>query len=159
MTFVLGVLVGVVLTIAVRIAMMRLLLIKLRRDVAALSAGDYGPLLAGFAPDAVLEFNEGEHRWSGTYAGRDRIESFLQMFVAAGLHGDVRRIWCGGWPWSMTVVARFDDAADVDGENLYANQTVLVCRTRWGRIVHQADYYVDTQRIVEFERRLTARGR
>ncbi|MET0819890.1 MAG: hypothetical protein ABWY58_02915 [Aeromicrobium sp.] len=158
MTFVLGVLAGVALTVVLRAVALRILLIKLRRDVAALSSGDYRPLLSGFASDAVLEFHEGDHRWSGTYAGRDRIETFLRRFVDAGLHGDIRQIWCGGWPWSMTVVARFDDAADLDGEHLYDNQTVLVCRTRWGRIVHQADYYADTQRIVDFDRRLTARG-
>lgn len=158
MTLVLGVLGGVALTLALRVLLVRGLLTKLRRDVAALGRGDHRPMLKAFARDAVLEFNDGDHRWSGTYEGRDRIEEFLTQFVAAGLNGTIRQIWIGGWPWSMTVIARFDDAADLDGEHLYDNQTVLVCRTRWGRIVHQADYYVDTQRIVDFDRRLTAKG-
>lgn len=158
MTLVIGILIGIVLVVVLRIAFTRALLVKLRRDVAALSRGDYGPLLSGFADDAVLDFHEGEHRWSGSYVGKARIEEFLQSFVGAGLHGDIRQIFMGGWPWSMTILARFDDAADLDGEHLYDNQTVLVCRTRWGKIVHQADYYVDTARILDLDQKLTARG-
>lgn len=158
MSLAIGIVLGVLLVVVLRIVVTRALLFKLRRDIAALGRGDYGPLLSGFARDAVLEFNDGDHRWSGTYEGRDRIEDFLKQFVAAGLNGHIHQIWMAGWPWSMTIVARFDDAADLDGEHLYDNQTVLVCRTRWGKIVHQADYYVDTQRIIEFDRKLTARG-
>lgn len=56
------------------------------------------------------------------------------------------------------VLARFGDASDLGGERLYDNRTVLLCRTRWGKIVHQTDYYVDTQKIVDFDRRLIAKG-
>jgi hypothetical protein len=38
----------------------------------------------------------------------------------------------------------FDDASDIDGEHLYANRTVLMCRTRWGKVVRQEDFYEDT---------------
>jgi hypothetical protein len=43
--------------IAARMLLVRVLLAKLRRDVAALNAGDYEPVLAGYAPNAVLHFN------------------------------------------------------------------------------------------------------
>lgn len=159
MSLAIGIVIGIAAVVIGRIVLVRALLLKLRRDVAALGRGDYKPLLAGYADDAVLEFTDGDHRWAGTHQGKAGIEKFLQGFVAAGLHGDIRTIWLGGWPWSMTIVARFDDAADLDGEHLYDNQTVLVCRTRWGKIVHQTDYYVDTTRISAFDRALTARGR
>ena len=43
---------------------------------------------------------------------------------------------------------RFDDHADApDGTRIYENSTVLVLRTRWGKVVEQHDFYVDTQRI------------
>jgi ketosteroid isomerase-like protein len=59
----------------------------------------------------------------------------------------------------MTILVGFDDHADgPDGERLYENHTVLVCRTRWGKIVHQEDVYVDTVRMVAFDRKLTALG-
>lgn len=64
-----------------------------------------------------------------------------------------------GPPWRMTLLARFDDhAAAPDGEELYANRTVLLLRTRWGRIVRQADYYEDTVRMAAFDRRLRDLG-
>jgi ketosteroid isomerase-like protein len=137
----------------------RLLLAKLRRDVRALNAGDHGPLLAGYADDAVLRFNEGPHRWSGDHRGKPAIDRFLRDFTGAGLQGEIRQLWLGGPPWAMTVVARFDDQATApDGTELYANRTALVLRTRWGRIVEHADFYEDTSRILELERRLTELG-
>jgi len=54
------VLVGAVAAFAVRALVARALLFKLRRDIAQLSAGNYAPLLAGYASDAVLHFNDGE---------------------------------------------------------------------------------------------------
>jgi ketosteroid isomerase-like protein len=138
----------------------RLPLVKFRRDVAVLNRGDYRPLLSTYAPDAVLVFAEGDHRWAGVHRGRDAIGRFLQEFVRAGLQGEIRDLFIQGWPWRMTIVARFDDFADgADGERLYENRTVLVVHTRWGRIVHQEDVYEDTGRIGLFEQRLRDLGR
>ncbi|TXL57770.1 hypothetical protein FHP06_12550 [Aeromicrobium terrae] len=59
----------------------------------------------------------------------------------------------------MTILAAFDDHADDEqGNRVYENHTILKCRTRWGKIVHQEDFYVDTVRMVAFDRNLTARG-
>jgi ketosteroid isomerase-like protein len=59
----------------------------------------------------------------------------------------------------MTLVVRFDDRASApDGEQLYANQVVMVVRTRWGRIVEHEDYYFDTVRMGRFEQRLQDLG-
>ena len=49
--------------IAARALLPRVALLKLRRDVRRLNAGDVEPVLAGYADDAVLHFNEGPHRW------------------------------------------------------------------------------------------------
>jgi ketosteroid isomerase-like protein len=143
-----------------RALVQRAILVKLRRDVRALNAGDPGPLLAGYAADAVLQFNDGPHRWAGTHAGKPAIERFLRDFVAAGLTGEIVGLWVAGPPWALSMAVRFDDrSVGEDGEELYANRTVLVVRTRWGRIVRQEDFYEDTGRIVELERKLTERGR
>ena len=159
MTLIIGIVIGLLVFILLRIAVLRLLLVKLRRDVATLNAGDHRPLLAGYAKDAVLVFTEGDHRWSGTYVGRDAIGEFLEGFVRQGIKGDITEIWAGGWPWRMPILVGFDDHADAsDGERLYENHTVLVCRTRWGKIVHQEDFYVDAVRMVSFDRRLTELG-
>jgi ketosteroid isomerase-like protein len=137
----------------------RLLLAKVRRDVRALNAGDYRPLLSSYAQAAVLRFPDGEHRWSGEHRGREAIERFLQEFVAVGLQGEVRELLVGGPPWRMTAVVRFDDhASGSDGEELYRNRAVLLLRARWGRILHQEDFFEDTERIRRLEERLIASG-
>jgi ketosteroid isomerase-like protein len=59
----------------------------------------------------------------------------------------------------MTLLARFDDHAhNPEGEEIYRNRTVLLARTRWGRIVRQEDFYEDTQAISTFETRLSELG-
>jgi ketosteroid isomerase-like protein len=159
MTFRSGLLAGVALALAARRLLDRVLLFKLRRDISRLNVGDYEPLLAGFADDAVIRFNEGPHRFSGTHRGRAAIELLLRNFTNAGIQGEIRAIWRSGPPWAMTLMVRFDDGATgADGEQLYANRTVLLARTRWGRIVEQEDFYEDTARIDAFDRRLTELG-
>ena len=152
-------LVGAGAAIAGRAVLPHLILLKLRRDMRRLNAGDYRPVLAGYADDAVLHFNEGPHRWSGDYRGKRAVERFLREFVGAGLTGDVRAVWIGGPPWALTMVARFDDrATGPNGDELYANRVVIVARTRWGKIVEHDDFYVDTARIVAFEEKLRQLG-
>ena len=126
----------------------------------ALNAGDLAPLLSGYAEDAVLRFNEGEHRWAGEHRGRAAIARFLQNFVRAGLQGHISEMFMAGPPWRMTLLVRFDDhALGPAGEEIYRNRTVLLARTRWGRIVVQEDFYEDTGRIEALDRRLTELGR
>ncbi len=60
-----SVVVGAKLAIAARALLPRLLLVKFRRDVGRLNAGDHSTLLAAYADDAVLRFNAGDHRWAG----------------------------------------------------------------------------------------------
>ena len=151
--------IGAGAAIAVRASLPHAILVKLRRDLRRLNAGDYRPLLSGYADDAVLRFNEGPHRWSGEHRGKPAIERFLREFVGAGIRGELRSLWIGGAPWALTLVTRFDDrATGPDGEELYANRVVIVARTRWGKIVEHDDFYFDTARIAAFEEKLQALG-
>lgn len=152
--------VGAGAALASRSVLRRFLLARFRRDLARLNAGEPGPLLSSFHEDAVLRFNPGTHRWAGDHRGRAAIGAFLREFVAAGITGEIVDLWMGGPPWALTLVARFDDQARApDGERIYANRTVLLVRTRWGRIVEQEDFYEDTGRIDAFEAALRAQGR
>ena len=45
-----------------------------------------------------------------------------------------------------------------DGERIYANRTVLVAHSRWGKIVEQQDFYEDSGRILMLEERLRELG-
>jgi ketosteroid isomerase-like protein len=154
-----SVLAGAAAAVAVRAALPHVMLVKLRRDMRRLNAGDYGPLLASFADDAVLHFNEGPHRWSGDHVGKAGIEHFLREFTAAGLQGEFGRLWISGPPWALELVVRFEDEAKApDGATIYANSTVLWARTRWGKIVEQRDFYADTGRILDLEAKLQELG-
>jgi ketosteroid isomerase-like protein len=145
--------------LAARALAARLMLAKLRRDVAALNAGDYRPVLSNFAPNAVLHFNDGEHRWAGEHRGRAAVERFLRDFVAAGIRGQINELVVGGPPWRMTLAVRFDDHAhDPSGREIYRNRTALVAHARWGRIVEQWDFYEDTKRIDALEASLRELG-
>lgn len=154
-----GLLTGAVLALAARALLPKLLLVKFARDVERLNAGDHSTLLSAYADDAVLHFNDGDHRWAGDWVGKAAIERFLQNFTAAKMQGEIKQIAISGAPWALTMLIRFDDHADgPDGSRLYANRTVLVLRTKWGKVVDHEDFYVDTQRILEFDRKLTELG-
>jgi len=153
-----GLLMGIVAAFGARALMNRLLLAQFRRSLDSLNAGDYGPLLASYADDAVLHFNDGPHRWAGEHRGKPAIERFLQEFVGAGLQGRILALWTAGPPWAMTMAVRFDDEARAGGEQLYANRVAMVIRTRWGRVVEQQDFYEDSVRILAFEQALREHG-
>ena len=155
-----NVLVGAGLALGARALMPRALKLKFDGDIAKLNAGDHTALLDAYADDFVLHFNEGPHRWSGDWVGKAGMDRFLQMFTAAGIQGELGQIATSGPLWAMTMWARFDDHVDdPDGTRIYENSTVLVLRTRWGKVVEQHDYYIDTARIAEFDRRMTEQGR
>jgi ketosteroid isomerase-like protein len=150
---------GVVGALVSRSLLTRVAMLKLQRDVQALNAGDYQPLLSSYAEDAVLRFNEGEHRWAGEHRGKPAIARFLRNFVAAGLQGEIAELFLAGAPWRLTLIVRFDDfALAPSGEEIYRNRTVLLARSRWGRIVWQEDFYEDTERIGALDVRLSALG-
>lgn len=154
-----SVVIGAALAFAGRGVVGRAVRWKFSRDVGALNAGTYDGLLSAYSDDAVLHFNEGDHRWSGSWSGKPAIEAFLRTFAAAGLQGEIKAIAMSGPPWALTLWARFDDrAVGPDGEQLYANRTAIVLRTRWGKVIEQDDFYADTAQIVEFDRKLTALG-
>lgn len=150
---------GAAAAIAGRAAFVKALEAKLQRDLAALNAGDSGPLLKAWADDGVLVFNDGDHRWAGTHRGKAAVARFLDQFTGAGLQGELSHLHVAGPPWRMTVMARFDDeSVTPEGEVLYSNRVAILLQTRWGKVVRQEDFYEDTSRIIEFDRKLTERG-
>jgi ketosteroid isomerase-like protein len=150
---------GVTFAVVARSVSIRLLLLKFGRDVKKLNAGDHSSLLAVYDDDFVLHFHTGDHRWAGDWVGKAGMDRFLQNFTAARIQGEIRQIAVSGPPWAMTLWARFDDHADgPDGGRIYENRTVLVLRTRWGKIVEQEDFYIDTGRFVPFDHKLAELG-
>jgi uncharacterized protein (TIGR02246 family) len=125
----------------------------LRRNAAALMAGDPRPLLRMYAPDATMVF-PGASSWGRTYRGRDEIEAFLRRFHAAGLRGELGAILVEGPPWATRIAVEFDDhARDADGTKVYENRALIVLSTRWGRVVHE-ELFEDTQKVAAFDQHL-----
>ena len=150
---------GAGIAIGVRALLPQAIKLKFKRDVERLNAGDYGPLLTGYAEEAVLHFNEGAHRWTGEHRGKREIERFLRDFTSAGLQGELGEVWVSGPPWSLKLAAHFHDWADgPDGRRIYENRVMLVIHTRWGKVVEQWDFYEDTGRILELDRQLSELG-
>ena len=147
---------GLLAGLAARSVLNRALLSMLGRDVDRLNAGDPSGLSSRFADDSVLHFHDGPHRFAGPngglFRGRDEIAGFLGLFVRAGVRGEVKEFWTAGPPWRLTVIVRFDDHADgPSGQRRYENRTVLVLRFRGLQIIDQQDFFVDTQRIADFD--------
>ena len=91
--------------------------------------------------------------------GKAAIDRFLQNFTAAKLQGEIKQLAISGPPWALTMMARFDDHADgPDGTRLYENRTVLVMRTKWGKVTDHEDFYIDTSSFPAFDRKLTELG-
>ncbi len=154
-----GFILGLGVAIAGRALIPLVLRFKFARDVHRLNAGDYSRLLAAYADDFVLHFNEGDHRWSGDWEGKTGMERFLQNFTAAHIQGTIREIAISGRPWALTLWVRFDDHANsADGTRIYQNRTTLVLRTRWGKVIEQDDFFADTAPLVALDRKLTELG-
>jgi ketosteroid isomerase-like protein len=138
----------------------------MKRNIAALNAGDYGPALAMYAADATLAF-PGDNSWSRqlrapqsgrrsqpTHRGRAEIELFLQRYVEHGIQMEVEDILVNGPPWNMRAAAVVNDwALDAAGNEIYANRAVLVVRAKWGKIQTHEDYE-DCERVSRYDRRL-----
>ena len=125
----------------------------LRRSIRRVNEGDIGPMLNGYANDAVLVF-PGDSSWGGEHRGRDAIEAFLRRYVRVGLHFEAHEIVVSGWPWSATIWVRFSDQAKApDGTVVYKNRGVIYAKTRWGKITLQEDFE-DTEKVAEFDRYL-----
>ena len=141
----------------------------IRRNIARLNAGDYGPALAMYTDDATLTF-PGDNTWATmfrrhergrdaipTHRGRVEIEAFLRRYTEHGIQMVVDDILVNGPPWRARAAVRCHDwiPAD-DGGDAYDNRAVMWVRTRWGRIVEHEDYE-DTQRTTAYDDRLAGR--
>lgn len=129
----------------------------IRRNLDALRQGDPGPLLAGYADNAVLVF-PGTSSWAGEHRGKTAIEAFLRRFLEAGIVGEAQDIVVNGPPWRTTVCMVFlDHALDDAGDVVYENRAVIFGRIVWGKIVYHEDFE-DTQKAEAFDAYLARRA-
>ncbi len=129
----------------------------LTRNMARLRRGDYRPLLRLDAPDVRFRF-PGDSSWATELRGRAALERWLQRFVEAGIQIFPDEVVVIGPPWRMTICVRGTDHLDTpSGERVYENRYVIWGHLAWGRLIDY-EVYEDTQRSVELDRWLQARG-
>lgn len=117
----------------------------IRRNMAAIRAGDYRPTLRMDAPDVRFRF-PGDNSWAGEIHGKERLERWLQRFVDAGLQIYANEVVVKGPPWNMTLCVRGTvHLAAPTGEKVYDNRYVIWGHVAWGR-VKDYEVYEDTQK-------------
>jgi ketosteroid isomerase-like protein len=135
----------------------------IKRNIAKLNTGDYGPALAMYTDDATLTF-PGDNSWATmfgphergraavpTHRGRAEIEAFLRRYTEHGIQMVVDDILVNGPPWRARAAVRCHDWIPGDhGGDVYDNRAVMWVQTRWGRIVEHEDYE-DTQRTTAYD--------
>ena len=136
----------------------------IRRNIARLNAGDYGPALAMYTDDATLTF-PGSNSWSTMFrparaaagpptrpiAGATRSRTFMRRYTAHGIQMVVDDILVNGPPWHARAAVRCHDWIPADGgHDVYDNRAVMWVRTRWGHIVEHEDYE-DTERTLAYD--------
>ena len=134
--------------------MYRWLVRKLAQLVfARLRRGDPRALLALTAHDVHFRFL-GKHSWAADYHSKVEVQKWLERYLRARLELEPHEVVVSGPPWNTVICTRFTDrATDERGNVIYENEGVLFDRLAWGRIREHVSYE-DTQRTVEFDRRL-----
>jgi len=113
----------------------------IKRNIAKLNAGDYGPALAMYADGATLAF-PGANSFATmyrpaergiashpTHRGRAEIEAFLRRYTAEGIQMVVEDILVNGPPWNARAAVRCHDWIEGDPRP-YENRAVMWVRTR-----------------------------
>ncbi len=121
-----------------------------RRGYQSLAAGDPGPVVRLFRPDARFRF-AGSHSWALDTTDHQQIESWFERFAALRPELVVRDVVVNGPPWNMSACVIFDDALrDPSGQVVYANHGVQYVRLRWGKILLD-EVNLDTQQVAEYD--------
>ena len=133
-----------------------------RRNIAALNAGDPEPLLRLAHPDVVFAF-PGDNTWArmfrpvvkgrqahATHLGVEEARAFAERFVAEGLQFEIEDILVNGPPWRMRVAVRAHDHSPGPEGDSYANRAIDLLELRWGRVVRW-EVYEDTERTAAWD--------
>jgi ketosteroid isomerase-like protein len=128
----------------------------LRRNMARLNEGNYGPTLQLDAPDVRFRF-PGDSSWATEIDNREDLGRWLQRFVDTGLHIEADEVVAQGPPWNMTLCIRGTDHLDTEDGRVYENRYVIWGRIAWGRL-REYEVYEDTQASKKLDDYLASRG-
>jgi ketosteroid isomerase-like protein len=126
----------------------------IRRLFAQLSAGDAGPVLRAFTPDARFVF-PGNSSFAADTRDRGEIEAWFRRFVALGPTFEIHDVLVSGPPWNMRAAVRFTDRFPLPDGSEYENHGMQYLRLSWGRVTEDR-LHVDTARVAELDALLAA---
>ena len=134
----------------------------IRRNIAKINAGDFGPALAMYGDDVEFSF-PGDNSWADefrpfergrqahvTHRGTTEMARFLQRYVAAGIQMEVEDVLVNGPPWNTRAAVRVHVWSPGEPGDRYTNRAVLFVTATWGKLRSQEDYE-DTQRAAAFD--------
>jgi ketosteroid isomerase-like protein len=130
---------------------------RIRTAWEHLSRGDYGYVLAQFAPRFTHEF-AGEHALGGERSSVDAQRAWFERLfrLLDGTEFRVEDVLVRGWPWRTRVIALIRVRATVAGET-YENDVAQTIDLRWGRITRIRNLE-DTQKLADALERLASAG-
>lgn len=119
--------------------------LRLRRAFAALSRGDYTPVLGAFAESVEHSFY-GRHALGGTRRDMASVRAWYARLrqVFPDLRFEIDAIAVSGMPWNTVALIEWRDTFTLPDGTRGGNQGVHALRLRWGRVV-ALHIHCDTQ--------------
>lgn len=125
---------------------------RVQETFEALDRKDLAAVMARWADDGVFEFG-GNSTISGRYEGKEAIESFFRKVFArmSKIQTTVRSVGFSGprLNYAGTMFVAYDvDETTIEGRAIH-DQRVATFRFEGGKLVHSAEYFLDTAVIDE----------
>ncbi|WP_194792935.1 nuclear transport factor 2 family protein [Caenimonas koreensis] len=121
---------------------------KLRAIFAAVSAGNFWPMIDALADRFVYRF-EGDSPIGGVRTRRESMQLWWERMyrLFPGFSIVVRDVAVAGWPWDLRIHTRLEFRMPMQDGTIYRNDVMQLMRMRWGKVddVHTIE---DTQRCV-----------
>lgn len=132
---------------------------QVRRVWDALNAGDYEPVLKGFARRFRYENVAADHAFGGTFTTRAQMaEHFRLLFrLLPDIRFRVDDVLVRGWPGRTTVLVDVAIAASLPDGARYENHLVQHMVLRWGKVA-EVRALIDNVRAQAAIDRLTQAG-
>lgn len=130
---------------------------QVRKLFAAVSAGDAGPVLAGFAP-TFAHFFLGDHALGGTRTDLGKVRAwYLRLYrLLPDISFELKAIRVSGPPWNTLVAVDWVETNSAGGVRTFT-PGVHVVRLEWGKMTWLG-IYPDTTGLVATLQRLSAAG-
>jgi ketosteroid isomerase-like protein len=132
--------------------------LKLRRAFAAINAGRYDGIVAGFAP-RHRHVMFGHHALAGERRSSESTARWYERLqrLLPGLAFEIHAIAVTGMPWRTFATVTWNDSFALPDGSIGTNQGVHEFELRWGK-VHALTVHCDTERLQRYCEQMAASG-